>query len=683
MNHCDQNLAAMTNQRTITLIFISFLIMAKVYGQRVGISDMITPIHPSAIFQVQSTDKGLLIPRMTTADRMGVNAPATGLLVFDIDLKAICIYKQSQWVLLADEFMVSDSASASQHLYANESGLKLSASDSVVTLNEINHWQREVDTLLYEGGPLIVNDNPEKAAIVFDNKQTSINHSDNLIITERGPMNILLDANDDQTDSRFAIFNDVSTNQGDPVMNIQMDAGASWIDVSRIGIGTTMPKQRLDVNGGIRIGSANENSLESGTMRWNDVTQDFEGWNGFNWLSLTKLNSIPPEDNNPYLPTGTNLTGQTQSSPIELDPGDNFGDGVVVYGDTMIVGAPSGFGPGMTEQGAVHIYIYDGSEWLPDTILYPSSGVADSFLIYGRTLAFDGNALLVGALFGDVGGVENAGYVDVFKINAMGDWQKVQTITQSNPISGDLFGSGVEIDSNFAVIGGYGIDLGGKAFVYELIGGSWQERAILACPDDQTYNFYGSGSVSISGDYAVIGARGYDAGAISTDNDGRAYIFKQVSGIWSFSQTLEVNFPGNYDKFGSDASVYGQYLAVGCPGCSNSGEVYMYSLNSGTWELDTILDASSIPILDFGSNVDLKGDYLIASCYDANHERTAIIYHFNGNQWILDKEVVDPLNNSNSFNKVSTDGTNYLIGIPYADPNGYIDQGKVLIGSNQ
>ena len=39
----------------------------------------------SAILDVQATDKGMLAPRMTTAQRTAIASPATGLLVYDTD----------------------------------------------------------------------------------------------------------------------------------------------------------------------------------------------------------------------------------------------------------------------------------------------------------------------------------------------------------------------------------------------------------------------------------------------------------------------------------------------------------------------------------------------------------------------------------------------------------------------
>lgn len=78
------------------LILLSgiFFIGVNLYGQTpsptpsptntegVSISNSLTPPDPSAMLDVQSTSKGILIPRMTLSEREGISSPANGLLVY-------------------------------------------------------------------------------------------------------------------------------------------------------------------------------------------------------------------------------------------------------------------------------------------------------------------------------------------------------------------------------------------------------------------------------------------------------------------------------------------------------------------------------------------------------------------------------------------------------------------------
>ncbi|MBL0341179.1 MAG: hypothetical protein IPP71_09750 [Bacteroidetes bacterium] len=68
-------------------------------GQGIGVNNP-TP-DASSILDVTSTDKGLLTPRMTTAQRIAIIAPATGLLVYDITLKAFYYYDGLIWKAVA------------------------------------------------------------------------------------------------------------------------------------------------------------------------------------------------------------------------------------------------------------------------------------------------------------------------------------------------------------------------------------------------------------------------------------------------------------------------------------------------------------------------------------------------------------------------------------------------------
>jgi hypothetical protein len=57
-----------------------------------------TAIAASALLEVQSTTKGFLPPRMTTAERVAISSPANGLIVFDTDVQNLCYRRDSTWV---------------------------------------------------------------------------------------------------------------------------------------------------------------------------------------------------------------------------------------------------------------------------------------------------------------------------------------------------------------------------------------------------------------------------------------------------------------------------------------------------------------------------------------------------------------------------------------------------------
>lgn len=74
----------------ISITFLSLLISIEAKGQALGLNNA-TPAA-SSIFDAVATNRGILIPRMTTAQRTGIASPADGLLVYDLDLDAFYYY---------------------------------------------------------------------------------------------------------------------------------------------------------------------------------------------------------------------------------------------------------------------------------------------------------------------------------------------------------------------------------------------------------------------------------------------------------------------------------------------------------------------------------------------------------------------------------------------------------------
>lgn len=56
-------------------------------------------IDGSAVLQADSTTKGFLPPRMTTAQRAAIGSPVDGLMVYDTDLKALVTRSNSAWIV--------------------------------------------------------------------------------------------------------------------------------------------------------------------------------------------------------------------------------------------------------------------------------------------------------------------------------------------------------------------------------------------------------------------------------------------------------------------------------------------------------------------------------------------------------------------------------------------------------
>jgi len=64
--------------------------------QRVGIGTLAP--HASAVLEMSTADKGVLIPRMTSMQRIGIPNPTNGLLVFDTTTPGFWYFDGVQWV---------------------------------------------------------------------------------------------------------------------------------------------------------------------------------------------------------------------------------------------------------------------------------------------------------------------------------------------------------------------------------------------------------------------------------------------------------------------------------------------------------------------------------------------------------------------------------------------------------
>ena len=76
-----------------------FAFAVQLQAQNIGINADNSAPASSAILDVKSTDKGILIPRMTAVQRNAIASPATGLIVYQSDGAAgFYFYNGTAWV---------------------------------------------------------------------------------------------------------------------------------------------------------------------------------------------------------------------------------------------------------------------------------------------------------------------------------------------------------------------------------------------------------------------------------------------------------------------------------------------------------------------------------------------------------------------------------------------------------
>jgi hypothetical protein len=90
------------------IIILSNILLACImsFSQGVAINQTNSPADNSAMLDIQGTGKGLLIPRLTTAQIFAIPTPATGLLVFNTSLQTFFYRSATQW----QELMISNNS---------------------------------------------------------------------------------------------------------------------------------------------------------------------------------------------------------------------------------------------------------------------------------------------------------------------------------------------------------------------------------------------------------------------------------------------------------------------------------------------------------------------------------------------------------------------------------------------
>ena len=137
------------------------------------------------------------------------------------------------------------------------------------------------------------------------------------------------------------------------------------------------------------------------------------------------------------------------------------------------------------------------------------------------------------------------------KSGILGGWSQKQKLLASDGGASDRFGSSIEINGNDAIVGAYfdtisGQSTAGSAYVFVYGGASWTQQQKLTASDYESGDEFGY-SVSIDGDYAIVGAHKEDGlGAES----GAAYVFVRSGSAWSQQQKLMAADGAAGDYFG-------------------------------------------------------------------------------------------------------------------------------------
>jgi hypothetical protein len=380
-----------------------------------------------------------------------------------------------------------------------------------------------------------------------------------------------------------------------------------------------------------------------------------------------------------YKRNGDTWTEQTKL--VAGDPGqsDNFGYSVAISGDYAIVGAYQEDPNDISGAGSAYIFKRNGDTWTQQTKLVADDKQQSD--LFGWSVAIDGDYAIVGARGEDPDGNSSAGAAYIFK--RIGDtWTQQTKLVAGDKQPGDNFGDSVAISGDYAIVGAYAEDPDGNsnagaAYIYTRNGTTWSQQQKIQAGDGADSDNFGC-SVSLSGDYAIVGARFEDPGNPELLNAGSAYIFKLIGDTWTQQTKLVADDKQPSDNFGVSVSIIGDYAIVGANGDdSYTGAAYIFKRIGDTWTQQTKLVAGDPEQGDyFGWSVAIGGDYAIVGAqYKYNDvpeipdAGSAYIYIFKG---IYSPVQLIPQYNQYGFSvSMSGDGTTFIAGAPGTQSNVY------------
>ncbi len=299
--------------------------------------------------------------------------------------------------------------------------------------------------------------------------------------------------------------------------------------------------------------------------------------------------------------------------------GDGFGSTVAVSGETSIIGAPLHGDLGRFS-GAAYVFVRSGTTWLEQAKLLASDGAEGAR--FGWDVAVNGETAIVGApyeFYQDNSTLPPAGSVYVF-VRAGTTWSEQAKLTPNDSALGDRFGGSVSISGDTAVVGAVYDDWRstGSVFVYVFVrnGTSWSQEAKL--------NLTTLGSdVSVDGDTLVAG-----------EIDQSAAVFVRNGTNWSQQAKLTVCC-GYYPGYGKTfASISGDIAAVEfrdyqC--CEVFTRTEVFTRSGSTWSEGWYVDEDRLWGLGLGASV--SGDAVVSAAYDGS----AFVFH-SGSCWCTGNE---------------------------------------------
>ena len=227
-----------------------------------------------------------------------------------------------------------------------------------------------------------------------------------------------------------------------------------------------------------------------------------------------------------FVRSGSAWSQQAQLIAADGAANDQFGHDVALDGDSTLVASPSDDVGSNIDQGSAYVFARAGGLWNQQTKLTASDSAANDWFGYAA-VALSGDVALVGACSDDVGSNRDQGSAYVF-VRTGSAWSEQAKLTASDGAANDEFGHAVALSDDRALVGsprdavGSNLDQG-SAYLFARSGSAWGQMQKLTAARGAANDFFGEGSVALSGDVALVGASSDDVG--SNREQGSATVF--------------------------------------------------------------------------------------------------------------------------------------------------------------
>lgn len=291
------------------LFAMAVLHSSDVAAQAVGIGT--TTPHGSAQLDVTSTSRGFLMPRMTSAQRVAIAAPAAGLTVFETTSSSIWVYNGSGWVQMGTGGVSPWNTSATRNfIYTTSDSVGIGTSLPSEKLQVQNGTIKLNRSLLSAENNILFNMPTPTLSGEFQGMQFQVFGND---MSSMGFMN-------------------APASFGPAVVGLRLSGkGLSspdlFVDTSgRVGIGTNTPGSELDVEGRIR---ATQSITSSSSIQ------------GAALVSTGQLITIGPGTISGNLQTNSELIINNSSAELKLKTSGDDKGFVQLSGDNLRLGTYS------------------------------------------------------------------------------------------------------------------------------------------------------------------------------------------------------------------------------------------------------------------------------------------------------------------------------------------------------